>query len=104
MINNENIGKNLISALDSKSLFSQTPTFYDKWCIFRFIMTYPEDDSSNLSVELRKYRLKSDGNKEFCDQIVNYSLDKKDPEVANAINSLIRAAIEKGVELNHFRH
>lgn len=103
MINNENIGKNIVSVVDSKSLFSQTPTFYDKWCIFRFVMTYPED-ASTLNVELRKYRVKADGGKEFCDEKASYVLDKQDPEVANAIDALIKLAIRKGAELNHFRH
>lgn len=101
--NDQNIGKPIVSILDSKSLFSANSTFYDKWNIFRFIMTNPEE-SELLSVELRKYRVKENGEKEYCDERTSYSLSKKDPEVAKAIDSLVMLAIQKGVELNHFRH
>lgn len=103
LTNNQNIGKPVISVLDSKSLFSTNSTFYDKWNIFRFIMTNPED-SDTLNVELRKYRIKENGDKEYCDERASYSLSKSDPEVAKAIDSLVLLAIQKGVELNHFRH
>lgn len=102
-INNENIGKPVVSILNTDSLFSQTATFYDKWSIFRFIANSPED-SGSFNVELRKYRIKDDGSREYCDERVSYSLDRDDPAVKNAINSLISAAIQKGVDLNYFRH
>jgi hypothetical protein len=103
LINNENIGKPVIAILDTKSLFSQSATFYDKWSIFRFFMMNPEGPE-NLNVDLRKYRLKEDGTREYCDEMVSYTLGKEDPEVAQAINSLITLAIKKGVELKYFRH
>jgi hypothetical protein len=101
-INKHNIGKSIISSSDTKSLFSEKATFYDKWSIFRFVMSNPEE-SDNLNVELRKYRLKEDGSKEYCDERASYVLSKKDPSVANAIENLIGLAVQKGVELNHFR-
>lgn len=103
MINNENIGKIIIATTDAKSLFSQNATFYDKWAIFRFVVNNPED-SESCNVELRKYRIKDDGSREYCDERVQFTIDKSNPEVAAAINSLVISAIQKGVDLNYFRH
>lgn len=103
-INNKyNIGKPIVSSFDTKSLFSEKATFYDKWTIFRFVMSNPED-SGIINVELRKYRLKEDGSKEYCDERTSYSLSKEDPSVAKVINELIGLAVQKGIELNHFRY
>jgi len=103
MINDKNIGKTIISATDTKSLFSQNVTFYDKWEVFRFVINNPEE-SNSCNVELRKYRIKDNGSKEYCDERVQFKIDGSDLEVAAAINSLVVSAIQKGVDLNYFRH
>ena len=91
-----------ISSLKLDSLSSTNPTLYDKWNIFRIIMTNPKDNK-NLSIDLRKYRVKEDGRPEYCNEVVSYTISKDDPIVDNAISAIIEQAIKKGVELQYFK-
>jgi hypothetical protein len=102
-INKEAIGKPVMSTLDITSLYSDKSTFYDKWSLFRFVMTNPQDNQG-MNVDLRKYRLLEDGSKQYCDERVSYQLTKDDPDFADAISKLIECAIKKGIELDHFRY
>lgn len=95
-----NISK--VESLDVNNLSSTNPTLYDKWNIFRFVMTNPKDNK-NLSIDLRKYRTREDGKMEYCNEVASYVLSTEDPVVKNAINTLIEQAIKKGIELQYFK-